>query len=80
MKWSSVLEKLTNMDKIFLCVSSSNDIDISILSLVVTLINEETLIFALRIVLRSDIYEMFHILNCGVEIKWAMIIAVMNAI
>ena len=23
---------------------------------------------------------MFHILNCGVEIKWAMIIAVMNAI
>ena len=26
------------------------------------------------------IYEMFHILNCGVEIKWAMIIAVMNAI
>ena len=26
------------------------------------------------------IYEMFHILNCGFEIKWAMIIAVMNAI
>ena len=25
-------------------------------------------------------YEMFHILNCGVEVKWAMIIAVMNAI
>ena len=26
------------------------------------------------------IYEMFHILNCGFEIKEAMIIAVMNAI
>ena len=26
------------------------------------------------------VYEMFHILNCGFEIKWAMIIAVMNAI
>ena len=26
------------------------------------------------------IYEMFHILNCGFEIKSAMIIAVMNAI
>ena len=26
------------------------------------------------------IYEMFHILNCGFEIKYAMIIAVMNAI
>ena len=26
------------------------------------------------------IYEMFHILNCGFEITWAMIIAVMNAI
>ena len=24
------------------------------------------------------IYEMFHILNCGVEIKWAMIIAVIR--
>ena len=26
------------------------------------------------------IYEMFHILNCGFEIKWAMIIAVTKAI
>ena len=26
------------------------------------------------------IYEIFHILNCGCEIKWAMILAVMNAI
>ena len=26
------------------------------------------------------IYEIFHILNCGFEIKKAMIIAVMNAI
>ena len=26
------------------------------------------------------IYEMFHILNCGFEIKCAMIIAVVNAI
>ena len=26
------------------------------------------------------IYEMFHILNCGFEIKWAMIIVVTNAI
>ena len=26
------------------------------------------------------IYERFHILNCGFEIKWAMIIAIMNAI
>ena len=26
------------------------------------------------------IYEMFHILNCGFEIKSAMIITVMNAI
>ena len=25
------------------------------------------------------IYEVFHILNCGLEIKSAMIIAVMNA-
>ena len=25
------------------------------------------------------IYEMFHLLNCGFEIKYAMIIAVMNA-
>ena len=25
-------------------------------------------------------YEMFHIYNCGFEIKWAMILAVMNAI
>ena len=29
---------------------------------------------------REVIYEMFHILNCGFEIKEAMIIAVMNAI
>ena len=28
----------------------------------------------------EGIYEMFHILNCGFEIKSAMIIAVMNAI
>ena len=26
------------------------------------------------------IYEMFDILNCGFEIKWAMIVAVVNAI
>ena len=26
------------------------------------------------------IYEIFHMLNCGFEIKYAMIIAVMNAI
>ena len=29
---------------------------------------------------REVIYEMFHMLNCGLEIKEAMIIAVMNAI
>ena len=35
---------------------------------------------AIIIGLCEVIYEMFHILNCGFEIKCAMIIAVMNAI
>ena len=32
-----------------------------------------------NIIYTQVIYKMFHILNCGFEIKWAMIISVMNA-